>query len=112
MLKIVLDPPPKIFFFSGIEDFAVLGAYIIDYIRALVPNGVYLNAISLVPNIHSTCQPPKSLPQSNILKGKKVVSTCYILHIDLYSSSPSSLPFRNESLMSIALDSSFVTCAI
>ena len=42
MLKIVLDPPPKIFFFSGIEDFAALGAYIIDYIRVLVPNGVYL----------------------------------------------------------------------
>ena len=42
MLKIVLDPPPK-FFFSGIEDFAALGAYIIDYIRVLVPNGVYLS---------------------------------------------------------------------
>ena len=42
MLKIVLDPPPKNFFLSGIEDFAALGAYIIDYIRVLVPNGVYL----------------------------------------------------------------------
>ena len=45
MLKIVLDPPPRNFFFSGIEDFAALGAYIIDYIRVLVPNGVYLTGL-------------------------------------------------------------------
>ena len=37
-------PPSKNFFFSGIEDFAALGAYIIDYIRVLVPNGVYLKS--------------------------------------------------------------------
>jgi hypothetical protein len=37
MLKIVLHPPP-IFSFSEIEDF---GAYIITYIRVLVPSGAY-----------------------------------------------------------------------
>ena len=40
------SPPSKFFFFfSGIEDFAVLGTYIIDYIRVLVPNGVYLRYV-------------------------------------------------------------------
>ena len=38
MPKINLDPPPKMFFCSGIEDFAHLGTYIIYYTKVLVPN--------------------------------------------------------------------------
>jgi len=34
--------PQKKFFFSEVEDFAALGAYIIDYIRVLVSDVAYL----------------------------------------------------------------------
>ena len=47
-------PPSKFFSFSGIKDFAVLGAYITDYIlRVLVPNGVYLRYQGLLLHICS-----------------------------------------------------------
>ena len=41
MPKICIKRPPKKKF-PGIEDFAALGAYIINYIRMLVPDDAYL----------------------------------------------------------------------